>query len=90
MSEPIVTLYWRPACGFCSRLRSALVDAPFELTEVNIWDEPGAAEVVRRFARGNETVPTVVVGDPDTDDAIGLVNPRPQDVVELVAASRGG
>lgn len=90
MSEPIVTLYWRPACGFCARLRSALADAPFEFAEVNIWDDPAAAEVVRRFARGNETVPTVVVGDPGADDAVGLVNPGPGDVIELVAAHRGG
>ena len=37
--------------------------------EVNIWADPSAAAVVRGYADGNETVPTVVVGDH------GYVNP---------------
>jgi mycoredoxin len=31
-------------------------------TEVNIWDDPAAAAIVRGAAGGNETVPTVDVG----------------------------
>lgn len=87
---PPVTLYWRPACGFCARLRAALADAPFEIREVNIWEEPDGAAVVRRVARGNETVPTVVVGDPDDEASAALVNPGPREVLELVASHGGG
>jgi hypothetical protein len=50
-------------------------------TEVNIWDHPEAAAAVRRIAGGNETVPTVVVGD------IGLVNPTVSKVLEAVAVA---
>lgn len=63
------TLYWRPGCGFCARLRQGLREADIQLREVNIWEDLDAAEIVRGFANGNETVPTVVIGDR------GLVNP---------------
>ncbi len=46
---------------------------------VNIWQEPEAAAVVRSFARGHETVPTVVIGN------IGLVNPRAHDVLRAAS-----
>jgi glutaredoxin len=78
-----LTLYWRPACGFCAALRHQLARTDLEVTEVDIWDDPTGAAVVRRFAGGNETVPTVVIGDPDADDAIGLVNPT---LAEVLAA----
>ena len=64
-----IHLYWRPGCGFCGVLRRGLDQAGIDRIEHDIWDDPGAAAVVRRFANGNETVPTVVVGD------VGLVNP---------------
>jgi hypothetical protein len=37
--------------------------------EIDIWKNPEAAAFVRSVANGNETVPTVVVGD------IRMVNP---------------
>lgn len=49
-------------------------------TEVNIWDDPAAAAVVRGHAGGNETVPTVVIGD------TAMVNPTGPEV--LAAARR--
>lgn len=45
----------------------------------NIWEDPEAAAVVRAAARGNETVPTVVL------DGEVLVNPTPQAVEALIA-----
>lgn len=60
---PAVTLYWRPGCGFCLVLRRELDRAGLERNEVNIWEDPAAAALVRSVAWGNETVPTVVVGD---------------------------
>ncbi len=75
-NEPEVVVYWRPACGFCSSLFRKLDAAGVRHRRVNIWDDPDAAAVVRSFARGNETVPTVVVGD------VGLVNPSVAQVEE--------
>lgn len=46
--------------------------------KVNIWDSPEGAAFVRSVARGNETVPTVTVGE------IAMVNPSAQDVLEAV------
>jgi hypothetical protein len=48
----------------------------------NIWEDPDAAAVVRSHARGNETVPTVVI------DGIGMVNPSADDVVAALHARR--
>ena len=64
-----IDLYWRPACGFCSSLRNQLDRLGIERVEHNIWDDPSEAAVVREYARGNETVPTVVVR------GVGMVNP---------------
>ena len=64
-----IDLYWRPGCGFCSSLRGQLDKLGIERVEYNIWDDPSKADVVRQYANGNETVPTVVVG------GVGMVNP---------------
>lgn len=73
-----IDLYWRPGCGFCSSLRRSLDKLGIERVEHDIWADPGSAAVVRRHANGNETVPTVVVGD------VGIVNPSAAEVVALV------
>jgi glutaredoxin len=69
MTVDTIHLYWRPGCGFCSRLRRGLEEAGIETVDHDIWQNPDDAAVVRHHANGNETVPTVVVGD------VGLVNP---------------
>jgi len=84
MSEPDatppdgITFYWRPGCGFCWRLERALNKADIPLVRHNIWDDDEAAAAVRAIARGNETVPTVVIGP------VGLVNPSPRQVVDTM------
>jgi len=80
MSAPEVVVYWRPGCPFCWRLRGALRRLGLPTREVDIWADPDAAAVVRSIADGNETVPTVVVGD------IAMVNPSPGQVLEAVRA----
>lgn len=75
---PRVTLYWRPGCGYCSSLRTAVDHLGIQLEEVNIWNDAADARIVQKFAGGNETVPTVVIGDPEGDpltESVGLVNP---------------
>jgi glutaredoxin len=69
MDAEHIDLYWRAGCGFCSVLRRQLDKLGIERTEHDIWADPDAAAIVRQHANGDETVPTVVIGD------VGLVNP---------------
>jgi mycoredoxin len=62
-AAPQLELFWRPGCGFCMLLRRSLDRLGIDRVEHNIWDDPDAATIVRSHANGNETVPTVVVGD---------------------------
>jgi glutaredoxin-like protein len=73
-----VTVYWRPACPFCARLRQDLRVMGLPVREVDIWADPSAAARVRSLTGGNETVPTVVVG------GRALVNPRASEVLAEV------
>lgn len=76
-----VTLYWRPGCPYCMVLRRGLRRARIEVPEVNIWEMPAGAAVVREHAGGNETVPTLEVGSQ------WLVNPSTRSAVEAIRAS---
>lgn len=73
-----ITLYWRPGCMFCRRLRFVLWWHHLSVRQVNIWRDPDAAAFVRSVADGNETVPTVVI------DGRALVNPAPRQVLAAV------
>ncbi|MFI6234938.1 glutaredoxin domain-containing protein [Micromonospora sp. NPDC050784] len=59
--RPIV--YWRPGCHYCLRLRFSLGRLARRAHWVDIWHDPAAAAAVRAVAGGNETVPTIVLGD---------------------------
>jgi mycoredoxin len=74
-----VDFYWRPGCGFCMMLDRSLSKSGVKMNKHNIWDAPSHADVVRQWANGNETVPTVVIGD------VGLVNPSSDDVLSVVS-----
>lgn len=76
-----IDLYWRPACGYCALLRRRLDALGIDRDEHNIWEDPSAAAIVRRHANGNETVPTVVIGD------IGLVNPSADELLQVLSAA---
>ena len=76
--KPQVILYWRPGCGFCVRLARALDAMDIEPELRNIWEEPDSAEFVRSVNRGNELVPTLVVGD------IVLSNPSADQVADAL------
>lgn len=71
-------MYWRPGCGFCSALKRRLRSAGIPFTEVNIWSDEAAAAYVRSVARGNETVPTMQIGD------TALVNPSLGQVLDAM------
>jgi mycoredoxin len=73
-----VEFYWRPGCPFCIALRIPLRRSGLALREVNIWMDGRAAARVRSATGGDETVPTVFVGDR------ALVNPSFRQVEALV------
>lgn len=73
-----IDFYWRPGCFFCMSLERSLVSSGFEFNKRNIWEDSAAAAYVRSVAGGNETVPTVAVGD------VALVNPRSEEVIAVV------
>jgi glutaredoxin len=62
VTDPAVVVYWRPGCGFCQALMWELGRMGIATKQHNIWEDADAAAFVRGVARGNETVPTVVVG----------------------------
>ena len=82
MSEQIeaIDFYWRQGCGFCMALDRGLTKAGIPMNKLNIWDDPEHAATVRSLANGNETVPTVVVGD------TAMVNPRVGQVIDALKA----
>lgn len=85
-TEPIapVVIHWRPGCGFCAALLEGAEAAGLAHQRVNIWEDEEAAAFVRSVADGNETVPTVRVGD------VALVNPTTQQLLQAVAEHAPG
>ena len=75
-----VSIYWRPGCPYCLRLRMALGRLGERAEWLNIWEDEEAAAFVRSVNDGNETVPTVVI------DGVALTNPRPAVVKERLTA----
>lgn len=62
------------------RLRASLRLRKIPFQARNIWAEPEYAAIVRSHAGGNETVPTVVIGD------VAMVNPTLSEVQAALAA----
>ena len=79
-----IEFYWRPGCPFCMSLERSLGKLGVPFTKRNIWENPADAAFVRSVAGGNETVPTVRVGE------IALVNPSAKDVAVLAASEIHG
>ncbi|WP_116051444.1 glutaredoxin domain-containing protein [Amycolatopsis palatopharyngis] len=78
MSVREIEFYWRPGCGFCAALIRPLRASGLPVREINIWEEPGAVDRVREVADGNETVPTVIVGER------AMVNPSFAEITDAV------
>ncbi|WP_028938157.1 glutaredoxin family protein [Pseudonocardia spinosispora] len=80
-----IEYYWRPGCPFCMsltpRVRALAEQAGVSIVEHNIWEDQDAAARVRSAANGNETVPTVFIGEKS------LVNPKIGAVKALLAES---
>ena len=60
---PPLTMYTTQWCGFCKRLKRQLAADGIEMTEVDIEQDPAAADYVMSVNGGFQTVPTVVFPD---------------------------
>ena len=78
-------MYTTPWCGFCRNLKKQLARDGIEMAEVDIEQDPAAAEFVMSVNGGNQTVPTVVLPDGTT-----LVTPSATEVRERLAAVTAG
>jgi mycoredoxin len=56
-------MYTTSWCGYCVRLKGQLKRAGISFDEVNIEQVPGAADIVERVNKGNQTVPTLLFAD---------------------------
>jgi mycoredoxin len=62
VAQPL-TMYTTTWCAFCRRLKSQLALEGIEITEINIEEDPAAADYVMSVNGGCQTVPTVVFPD---------------------------
>jgi mycoredoxin len=78
MADTDIVMYARPGCPFCTMLRADLAAAGLSYQERNIWQDPEAAAAVRAAANGNETVPTINIGD------VWMVNPSVDEIQQVL------
>jgi mycoredoxin len=71
------TLYSTSWCGYCARLKGQLKRAGIGYTEVDIEQQPDAAEIVAKVNHGNRTV---------FADGSALTNPSVAQVTDKLAA----
>ena len=76
-----VTMYCTPWCGFCRRLKSQLAREGIEVVEVDIEQDPEAADYVMSVNGGMQMVPTVLFSD-----GTALANPSAAQVRERLTA----
>jgi mycoredoxin len=76
MTQPL-TMYTTTWCAFCKRLKRQLAADGIEMAEVDIEQDPTAAEFVMSVNGGFQTVPTVVF-----PDGSALTNPSAAAVKE--------
>ena len=73
-------MYTTQWCGYCFRLKSMLKSAGIGYHEIDIEEDPAAAEFVSSVNNGNRTVPTVKFADGST-----LTNPSGNEVKQKLA-----
>jgi mycoredoxin len=84
MTDAPLTVYTTSRCGFCHRLKTVLTSNGISYDEIDIEQDPAAAEFVGSVNGGNRTVPTVKFADGST-----LTNPSAAEV-EAKLAEVGG
>ena len=83
--EPIhITMYSTVWCGYCQRLKSHMIREGVAFREVDIAEDPEAAEFVESVNAGNQTVPTLRFSDGTT-----MTNPPYREVEAKLASLRG-
>ena len=84
MTQPL-TMYTTPWCGFCKRLKRQLAADGIEMVEVDIEQDPAAADYVMSVNGGFQTVPTVVFPDGSalTNPSAATVKERLQELAAL-------
>jgi mycoredoxin len=65
VAQPL-TMFTTNWCAFCRRLKSQLAADGIEIAEVNIEEEPDAADYVMSVNGGFQTVPTLLFPDGST------------------------
>ena len=75
-----VTMYTTVWCGYCQRLKIAMMASGISFTEVDIEHDPAAAKLVMSVNGGNQTVPTLLFAD-----GTALTNPSIKDVKAKLA-----
>ena len=78
----MVTIYSTPWCGYCTRLKRALEREGIDFHDVDIEQDPAAADLVMSINGGMATVPTVVLADGTT-----LTNPPLPELLNAVRAA---
>jgi mycoredoxin len=58
-----VTMYTTTWCGYCVRLKKLMQREGIEYAEVDIENDPQAADLVMQANGGNRTVPTLLFAD---------------------------
>ena len=71
----MLTMYTTTWCGYCVRLKAGLHSAGIDFDEVNIEQDPQAADFVMSVNGGNRTVPTLLF-----PDGTALTNPSMAEV----------
>jgi mycoredoxin len=74
-------MYCTPWCGFCRRLKSQLAREGIEVVEVDIEQDPAAADYVMSVNGGMQMVPTILFAD-----GTALTNPSAAQVRDRLAA----
>jgi mycoredoxin len=80
-SGETLTIYSTVWCGYCRRLKSQMEREGIPFVEVDIEDDPGAADLVMSVNGGMQTVPTLVF-----PDGSALTNPSLAEVKAQLAA----
>jgi mycoredoxin len=84
MTNAPLTVYTTSWCGFCHRLMTVLKSNEISFDQVDIEQDPVAAEFVGSVNGGNRTVPTVKFADGST-----LTNPSAAEVKAKLAEVGG-
>lgn len=77
-----LTIYSTPWCGYCTRLKRQLDREGVDYVDVDIDQDPSAADLVMAVNGGNQTVPTVVF-----PDGVALTNPSLAEVTSRLAVA---